>query len=113
MGMVRYPLPITPAMLLPANANVTKPRYSSGTDWNGGSPGPEVDTATSTVAIANSGSAQIDSIYVPRTQAAKAASMVPARTILDDLGKDYGAFTGTTGRMGTIQPRDPYPAVKP
>ena len=29
MGMVRYPLPITPAMLLPANQHIGKPRYDS------------------------------------------------------------------------------------
>jgi hypothetical protein len=37
--------------------------------------------------------------------------MIPLRTILADIGKDYGAYTGLTGRTGTIQPRQPYPTT--
>jgi hypothetical protein len=111
MGMVRYPLPITPAMLQPANQYFDRPRYTSGTDWNGGSPGNEEDVATSNVAIANSGSATINSIYVPRTQSAKAALMVPPLPILDDLGLDTGAYAGQAGRTGPVAPSAPYPDV--
>jgi len=109
MAMVRYPLPITPAMLAPANTLMDRPRYTSGTDWNGGTPGNEEDIASTTVAIANASSAAINSIYVPRTQAAKAALMVPPLVILDDLGIDYGTYAGQAGRTGPVAPRSPYP----
>ena len=109
MAMVRYPLPITPAMLAPANTLMDRPRYTSGTDWNGGTPGNEEDVASTTVAIANASSAAINSIYVPRTQAAKAALMVPPLQVLDDLGIDYGTYAGQAGRTGPVAPRSPYP----
>jgi hypothetical protein len=35
--------------------------------------------------------------------------MVPNRNVLADIGKDYGPYAGSTGRTGTIGPRDPYP----
>ena len=56
MAMVRYPLPITAAMLLPANANITKPRYDANwtSDWHGAQFGNEEDQAEATQAIANS-----------------------------------------------------------
>jgi len=105
----RYPLPITAAMLAPANPYIDRPRYTSGVDWNGGSPGNEEDVATSNVAVANAASAQVNSIYAPRTQAGKASGMVPPLQILDDLGADYGTYAGQAGRTGPVQPRQPYP----
>jgi len=112
----RYPLPITNAMLTPANGNIAKPRYwgaGVASDWHGGQFGEEYDQAEATQAIANSGSAQITTDYDPQHQKAKAQDMVPPLTVLADLGRDYGTYSGAPQRAGTIGPRDPYPAVKP
>jgi len=113
----KLPLPITNAMLAPANQHVTKPRYwgapEVAADWHGGDFGNDVDIAEATQAIANSGSADVETDYDPQHQEAKSKDMVPQRTILADLGKDYGTYTGQAGRTGTIQPRQPYPSVKP
>jgi len=103
-------------MLTRSNENEAKPRYytpGAGADWQGGAPGNEADVATSTVALASSASAAVAGAYGPRTQTAKGAGMVPALSIEGDIGADYGAYTGEAGRTGTIQPRQPYPAVKP
>jgi hypothetical protein len=109
MSMVRYPLPITNAMLARANAtNEAKPRYSSGTDWSGGAPGNEPDVATAASSITDVSGLTVGP-YAPKTQYAKGAAMVPPLPILDDLGKDYGAYSGMMDRTGTINPRDPYP----
>jgi len=107
----RYPLPITNAMLAPANANFDKPRYTAAgaADWFGGQFGNEVDQAEAMQAIANSHSANVETDYDPQHQKAKANDMVPPLTILTDLGKDYGFYSGATGRAGTIQPKQPYP----
>jgi len=113
----RYPLPLTAAMLAKSNAHEGKPRYDSpanvAADWAGGGTGNEADVATPNVAIASSASAALGTVYVPRHQTEKGTLMVPLRTILADIGKDYGTYTGAAGRDGTIQPRQPYPAVKP
>jgi hypothetical protein len=109
MGMVRYPLPITAAMLARANAtNEAKPRYTSGTDWQGGATGNEEDVATATSAIADSTGNAVTT-YAPKTQAAKAAAMVPPLQIVDDLGYDSGAYSGQAGRTGPVTPLAPYP----
>jgi hypothetical protein len=112
----KLPLPLTAAMLAKANVNEAHPVYTGAgvaTDWSGGVAGNEQDTATANVAIANSATAGVGTIYVPRYQAEKATMMIPLRTILADIGKDYGTYSGAAGRDGTIQPRQPYPAVKP
>ena len=117
MGMVRYPQPLTAAMLAKANANEGKPRYDSpanvAADWHGGEFGNDTDHAEATQAIANSGSADVETDYDPQHQEAKGEDMVPPRTVLSDLGKDYGVGGGLPYRDGTITPRMPYPAVKP
>jgi hypothetical protein len=112
MGMVRYPLPITAAMLAPANPNFDKPRYTGvgvGTDWSGGAIGNAEDVATANSSIARSGSAQVDAPYAPKNQSQKAAAMVPPLQIVDDLGKDYGSHAGMAGRTGPVTPQMPYP----
>lgn len=111
MTMVRYPLPITNAMLLLANANVTKPRYDTPGDWSMGVTGNDVDVATRSVAIAGPDSAAVFTPYPIRTQAMKAAAMVPPLQLLGDIGTDYGAYAGQTARGGTISPLTPYPTV--
>jgi hypothetical protein len=109
MSMVRYPLPITTAMLLPANENVTKPRYNTPGDWSMGATGNDVDTATRSVAIAGPDSTNTFTPYPIRTQIGKAAAMVPPLQVLSDIGIDYGTYAGQTGRGGTITPQTPYP----
>ena len=112
MTMVRYPLPITNAMLLPANQHIMKPRYDASwaSDWHGAQFGNEEDQAESTQAIANSCSARVETDYDPQHQKAKAGDMVPPLQILDDLGKDYGIYAGGAGRTGYVTPQTPYPA---
>jgi IPT/TIG domain len=110
MAMIRYPLPITRAMLTVANENVLKPRYDTPADWSMGVFGNEEDIATLTTPVVGSESAQSVTPYPIRTQAAKAATMVGgARPIVDDLGKDYGNYAGAAGRTGPITPKTPYP----
>ena len=111
MTMVRYPLPITNAMLLPANQHIMKPRYDANwaSDWHGAQFGNEEDQAESTQAIANSCSARVETDYDPQHQKAKAGDMVPPLQILDDLGKDYGIYAGGAGRTGYVTPQTPYP----
>jgi hypothetical protein len=109
MTMVRYPLPITNAMLARANAvNEAKPRYSTGADWQGGATGNEEDVATATSSLTDVSGVTVGP-YAPKTQAAKAAAMVPPLQILDDLGKDTGAYAGQAGRTGPVTPGAPYP----
>jgi IPT/TIG domain len=108
----RLPLPITNAMLLPANANFDKPRYTGAgvaTDWHGGDVGHDVDIAEATQAVANSHSANVETDYDPQHQEGKGKKMNPIRTPLSDLGKDYGIYNTSQYRSGTIDPRTPYP----
>lgn len=113
MAMIRYPLPITPAMLAVANANAGKPRYDSApnvaADWHGGDFGQDVDIAEATQAIANSHSAATTTDYDPQHQEGKGKNMTPILRPLADLGKDYGTYAGSAYRSGPIGPRDPYP----
>ena len=112
MTMVRYPLPITAAMLAPANVNCDKPRYSGAGvagDWVGGAVGNDVNASTANVAVARSGSVNLEPDYAPRTQLAKGNMMVPPLTPGADIGVDYGIYAGQTGRTGTIAPKAPYP----
>jgi hypothetical protein len=109
MSMVRYPLPITPAMLAPANANAAKPRYDTSADWNMGASGNDVDVATVAGPVVGAESANSVTLYPIRTQTHKAAAMVPPLQVLGDIGIDYGAYAGQTGRGGTVTPKAPYP----
>jgi hypothetical protein len=112
MTMVRYPLPITAAMLAPANVNCDKPRYSGAGvagDWSGGQVGNDVNAAAANVSLARSGSANVEPAYAPTNQTAKGQLMVPSLVVLADIGKDYGPYAGLAGRTGTITPQAPYP----
>lgn len=109
MTMIRYPLPITPAMLLPSNENVTKPRYNTPADWSMGVSGNDVDIAARSVPVVGPESAFTFTPYPIRTQTGKAAAMVPQLQVLGDIGIDYGAYAGQTGRGGTVTPQAPYP----
>jgi hypothetical protein len=109
MTMVRYPLPITAAMLAPANPNFDKPRYTSGTDWQGGAAGNPEDVATACSSIIDAGMTAAVGPYAPKTQSAKAAAMVPPLQIVDDLGIDYGPYASQAGRTGPVTPLAPYP----
>ena len=110
MAMVRYPLPITVAMLTRANENEARPRYDTPADWSQGATGNEEDIATLTTPVVDKSSSASVTPYAIRTQAAKAATMVGgARQIVDDLGKDYGTYAGAAGRTGPITPKTPYP----
>src|SRR4029079_16722976 len=79
MGMVRYPLPLTAAMLAKANANEGKPRYDSApnvaADWHGGDVGQDVDIAEAMQAVANRHSANIETDYDPQHQEGKGKNM--------------------------------------
>lgn len=112
MSMVRYPLPITPAMLQPANVNIDRPRYmgaGAAADWHGGDVGHDVDIAEATQAVANSHSANVEIDYDPQHQEGKGKKMAPKLTPLSDLGKDYGIYNTSQYRSGTVEPRTPYP----
>lgn len=109
MSMVRYPLPITTAMLAPANVNVTKPRYDTPADWVMGATGNDIDVATRSTPIAEPSGAANFTPYPIRTQTQKAAAMSPPLQIVTDIGIDYGAYAGQTGRGGVITPKTPYP----
>jgi hypothetical protein len=108
----RYPSPITPAMLQPANANHDKPRYSGAGvagDWVGGAVGNDVNVASANVAVVNAASAVPVAAYAPTNQVAKGNAMVPPLTVLSDIGIDYGPYAGQTGRTGIGTPQAPYP----
>jgi hypothetical protein len=108
--MVRYPLPITNAMLATANAtHEGKPRYDSMTDWHGGDFGHDVDIAEATQAIANRHSTAVETDYDPQHQEGKGKNMVPPLIVLRDIGTDYGTYGGTPYRSGIIAPLTPYP----
>lgn len=107
-------VPITNAMLAPANENIAKPRYSgvgATTDWHGGDIGNDADVAEATQAVANSHSINVAADYEPQHQEQKGLAMVPPLAVLSDLGMDYGAYTGLTGRDGVIEPFMPYPTT--
>ena len=101
---------------LRANENQALPRYyGAGVagDWAGGAVGNDVNAATAATPVVTSASNNVLPDYTPRTQTHRGNAMTPNLAVLDDLGKDYGTYGGATGRTGTIQPRQPYPAVKP
>ena len=105
-------VPITAAMLAPANVNCDKPRYSGAGvagDWVGGTVGNDVNASTANVAVVNAASAAPVAGYAPTTQTAKGNLMVPPLTVASDIGIDYGAYAGQAGRTGSITPKAPYP----
>jgi hypothetical protein len=107
-------VPITAAMLALANPNAAKPTYSGpgvAGDWSGGAVGNDVNAAAANVSLASSAATAVANVapYAPVTQTDKGNLMVPNRNVLADIGKDYGPYAGSTGRTGTIGPRDPYP----
>jgi len=106
-------LPLVLPSTVRANENEAKPRYNTPADWTGGAYGNEQDVATASTPVVSRASAAAGTIYTPRAQLEKSALATPLRPILDDLGKDYGTYAGAAGRTGTIQPREPYPSVKP
>jgi hypothetical protein len=93
-----YPLPITNAMLAPANENAAKPRLLPA-DYVGGAFGDDIDTASAAVAVAQASGAAPTADYGPRTQADKAAQL--GTTLAEDV----------TRPRGSIGPRDPYPVA--
>jgi hypothetical protein len=113
MGMVRYPLPITNAMLAVANVHAGKPRYDTApnvaADWHGGDFGHDVDIAEAMQAIANRHSTNVEIDYDPQHQEGKGKNMVPKLIPLRDIGKDYGAYNTSPYRSGIVEPRTPYP----
>jgi hypothetical protein len=113
MAMVRYPLPITPAMLAPANPRVDYPRYSTAADWNQGASGADiyVSTATSPKVGAEGVNANALPPVTPATQAARVAANLPTYAMTADIGADYGPYKGSAGRTGVIDPYEPYPDV--
>jgi len=107
MTMVRYPLPITAAMLAPADTNGDRPRYGTAGDWQMGAVGNDVDIATRTEAVVT----EIGTVtpYPIRTQVAKGQAMIPPLTPLGDLGVDTGPYAGQTCRGGVVATKAPYP----
>lgn len=109
MSMVRYPLPITNAMLLPSNENILKPRYDTPADWSMGVAGNDVDISVGSQPVVGKASTATFTPYPIRTQTAKGAALVPPQAPGADIGIDYGTYAGATGRTGTITPKAPYP----
>ena len=106
--IVPNPVPVTAAMLAPANARASFPRYSSAGDWNQGVGGNDMDTKATSPAV---GSESVNATGLPAavTRVAFLAARNPAMATGSDIGQDYGAYDNYTGRSGFIGPRDPYP----
>lgn len=93
------PNPITAAMVTPANANVTKPRYDSMTDWAGGGAGADpgrpdavnaaISSSRAAVALANSSGGAAEADYTPRTQNAR---LIAGQVAAADIGRERGAI---------------------
>jgi len=103
-------VPITNAMLQPANVNYRVPSHAAMTDWAGGAVGNDIDVS-SAAATVNSAAPTTVPDFVPRTQAGKLTlgNLTPGTVMATDVGKDYGVFAGQTGRTGTVEPWQPYP----
>jgi hypothetical protein len=106
-----YPAPITLPMLTVANANAAKPRYTAAgaADWSGGVKGDDVDQASAAVSLANSHSANVETDYTPRTQAAKAAmpGTVPPNAVAGE--PDFTLAIDVARPRGVIAPGQAYP----
>jgi hypothetical protein len=98
------PNPITAAMLAPANANAGYPRYNTPGDWSGVAYGDDVDVATANVALATASGAAAYPDYTPRHQAAKAALMVPAGSLVVDVARPRGWIAPTQPYQGNATP---------
>ena len=86
------------------------PRYDSMTDWHGGDIGEDIGENDAAQAIAGRNGG-IDNDYEPRHQEEKAENMAPPLSLLLDIGKDYGPFSGSAYHNGTIKPNSRYPSV--
>jgi len=91
MAMVRYPLPISAAMV--------KPAYVPVFTYNGGVYGDDVAMSKTNVLVDD----RTIGNYGPRTQTEKAAAMVPAGSLAVDI----------TAPRGYIGPRAPYSKTLP
>lgn len=86
-----YPLPITTAMLTPANENVAKPRAIAA-DWVQGAFGDDVDTASASVAVASASGAAPAADYTPRDQTDKltAGNLTAGTVMVEDITRARG-----------------------
>jgi hypothetical protein len=107
-------VPITVAMLTPANVNYRVPDHHTTTDWAVGTFGNDIDTSDTSVTL-NSAAPTSVPVYAPRTQFDKlsAGNLTPGTVMATDIGKDFGTYSGLFGRTGTIGPQDPYPNSLP
>jgi hypothetical protein len=103
------PVPITVVMLAPANPNAALPRYGTPADWSMGVVGNDVDISSRSEPVVRAADGASITPYPIRTQTAKGAAMTPPLTPGVDIGIDYGAYAGQTGRTGTVTPKAPYP----
>src|SRR5262245_54370511 len=98
-----YPLPITAAMVTPANPNHAKPRYNSMTDWAGGvSAGEDAGLPvaanepfnSASVALANSSGGVNEADYGPRNLNAKrtAANLTAGTVGVADMTRPRGYY---------------------
>ena len=89
MAMIRYPLPITNAMLAPADPNSDRPRYGTPGDWSMGVAGNDVDIATrSEAVVTDTGGVLCHSAIVAREY------HIPAV-----VGTDYATSTFRDGEL--------------
>jgi hypothetical protein len=98
------PNPITAAMLTPANPAAGYPRFNTPGDWSGAVLGDDVDQATANVALATASGAAAYADYTPRTQAAKAAAMVPAGSLVVDVARPRGWIAPNQPYQGNASP---------
>ena len=102
------PVPVTVAMLTPANPRAGYPRYNTPGDWNQGTGGNDLDTKATSPAV---GAESINATGLPAavTRVAALAARNPAMAPASDIGQDYGTYDNFTGRAGFTGPQDPYP----
>src|SRR5262245_23213548 len=106
MGQTYPSVPITAAMLAPANANADRPRYKTPGDWSGGVSGGEdpglpvagnepFNSALVAIARQDGGAAEAD--YTPRNQNAKrTAGNLTAGTVgVVDVPRPRGYYLPT------------------
>jgi hypothetical protein len=106
------PLPITSAMLAPANPRIDYPRYSGNpADWNMGVGGADVYVSTATNRAVGKESINANGLppITPATQAAKVTAVLPGYNMPIDIGADYGPYKGSAGRTSVLDPWEPYP----
>jgi hypothetical protein len=103
------PVPITAAMVAPANPYAGYPRYDQAGDWYMGVTGNGVDVSLPSLAKAGRASATDTVATAPVTRAQKTAAIPGMGAILGDLGKDYGIYANQTGRTGPVLHYAAYP----